>query len=42
MILLFSIVFYYLKKVDVDKVTILFDKFGLYRLSRNKFYIDNK
>jgi NADH-quinone oxidoreductase subunit L len=35
-----SIVFYYLKKVNIDKITNFLDLFGLYRLSRNKFYID--
>ena len=35
-----SIIFYYLKKVDVEKVTRVFNLFGLYNLSRNKFYID--
>ena len=31
---------YYLKKVDVEKVARVFNLFGLYNLSRNKFYID--
>ncbi len=35
-----SVIIYYLKKVDVDKVTNSFNIFGLYSLSRNKFYID--
>ena len=35
-----SIIFYYLKKVDIEKVTRIFNLFGLYNLSRNKFYID--
>ena len=35
-----SVIFYYLRKVDVDKVTRVFNLFGLYNLSRNKFHID--
>jgi len=35
-----SIVFYYLNKVNVDKVSKFLDMIGLYRLSKNKFYVD--
>ena len=35
-----SVVFYYLRKVDLDKVANIFNIFGLYNLSKNKFYID--
>ena len=35
-----SIIFYYFKKVDVNKVSNIFNVIGLYNLSKNKFYID--
>jgi len=35
-----SVMFYYLRKVNVDKVANIFNIVGLYNLSRNKFYID--
>jgi len=35
-----SVLFYYLKKVDVEKVSKFFNIVGLYNLSKNKFYID--
>ena len=35
-----SVIFYYLRKVDVDKVANMLNIFGLYNLSKNKFYID--
>ena len=35
-----SIVFYYLNKVNVDKISKFLDMIGLYRLSKNKFYVD--
>ncbi len=35
-----SILFYYLRKVNVDKVANIFNIVGLYSLSKNKFYID--
>ena len=35
-----SVLFYYLRKVDIDKVANIFNIFGLYNLSKNKFYID--
>ena len=35
-----SVIFYYLRKVDVKKVSKLFNIVGLYNLSKNKFYID--
>lgn len=38
--ILISIFFYYLRKVNVDKITNIFDLIGLFRLSKNKFYID--
>jgi len=38
--ILVSVVFYYLRKVDVEKVANIFNIVGLYSLSKNKFYID--
>ena len=38
--ILVSVVFYYLRKVDVEKVANIFIIVGLYNLSKNKFYID--
>jgi len=38
--ILISVIFYYLQKVNVEKVTKMFNIIGLYDLSRNKFYID--
>jgi NADH-quinone oxidoreductase subunit L len=35
-----SAIFYYFKKVNIDKIANVFDIVGLYSLSRNKFYID--
>ena len=35
-----SVLIYYLRKVDVEKVANLFNLVGLYNLSKNKFYID--
>ena len=35
-----SVLIYYLRKVDVEKVASLFNLVGLYNLSKNKFYID--
>ena len=35
-----SIMIYYLKKIDVEKVSRFFNLLGLYNLSKNKFYID--
>ena len=35
-----SVLIYYLKKIDVEKVARLFNLVGLYNLSKNKFYID--
>lgn len=35
-----SVIFYYMRKVNLDKVTNLFNFIGLYNLSRNKFYVD--
>ena len=35
-----SVFIYYLKKIDVEKVSKVFNVLGLYSLSRNKFYID--
>jgi len=35
-----SFLFYYFRKVNVEKLTSILDKVGLYRLSLNKFYID--
>ena len=35
-----SVMFYYLQKVNVNKVANIFNFLGLYSLSRNKFYID--
>ena len=35
-----SILIYYLKKIDAEKVAKFFNLIGLYNLSRNKFYID--
>ena len=36
-----SIFIYYFKKIDVEKVSRLFNVFRLYDLSKNKFYIDS-
>ena len=38
--ILLSIIIYYLQKLNAEKISILFNKLGLYSLSRNKFYID--
>jgi len=38
--ILISVIFYLLKKVDIDKVSNIFNLVGLYNLSKNKFYID--
>ena len=38
--ILLSIIFYYLQKVDINKVANIFNIIGLYSLSKNKFYID--
>ena len=38
--IILSVIFYYLRKVDVDKITNIFNIIGLYNLSKNKFYID--
>jgi len=38
--ILLSIIIYYLKRLNAEKISILFNKLGLYSLSRNKFYID--
>ena len=38
--ILLSVIFYYMRKVNLDKVTNLFNFIGLYNLSRNKFYVD--
>ena len=35
-----SVLIYYLRKVDVEKIANLFNLVGLYNLSKNKFYID--
>ena len=35
-----SILIYYLKKIDADRISGILDKVGLYSLSKNKFYID--
>jgi NADH-quinone oxidoreductase subunit L len=35
-----SVLFYYSRKVDLGRVANLFDVIGLYKLSKNKFYID--
>ena len=35
-----SILIYYLKKIDVEKLAKFFNLIGLYSLSKNKFYID--
>ena len=35
-----SVLIYYLRKIDVEKVAKFFNLIGLYKLSRNKFYID--
>ena len=35
-----AVLFYYLKKVDVDRITNSVNLLGLFNLSRNKFYID--
>ena len=36
-----SIIFYYFKRVDLEKISSLFNTVGLYNLSRNKFYVDS-
>ena len=38
--ILVSFLFYYLRRINVDKVAKLFNLVGLYNLSKNKFYID--
>ena len=38
--ILISVLFYYFKKVDVNKIAKIFNTVGLYGLSKNKFYID--
>ena len=38
--ILLSLLFYYLKKIDVNRVSRVFNVFKLYNLSKNKFYID--
>ena len=38
--ILLSVLIYYLKKIDVEKIANLFNVVGLYNLSKNKFYID--
>ena len=38
--IILSAIFYYFKKVNIDKIAKVFDIVGLYSLSRNKFYID--
>ena len=38
--ILASILFYYFKKLNVDTVANIFNFIGLYKLSRNKFYVD--
>ena len=35
-----SILIYYLKKINVEKLSLAFNMLGLYSLSKNKFYID--
>ena len=35
-----SVLIYYLKKIDAEKISYILDKVGLYSLSKNKFYID--
>jgi len=35
-----SIIIYYLQKINAEKISKLFNKVGLYNLSRNKFYVD--
>ena len=35
-----SILIYYLKKIDVERLAKFFNLIGLYSLSKNKFYID--
>ncbi len=35
-----SVLIYYLRKIDAEKIANLFNMVGLYNLSRNKFYID--
>ena len=39
--IIMSVIFYYLRKVNVDKVANVINILGLYNLSRNKFYIDS-
>ena len=38
--ILIAVLFYYLKKINPDRVSNVFNSVGLYNLSRNKFYID--
>ena len=38
--ILIAVLFYYLKKINLDRVSNVFNYVGLYNLSRNKFYID--
>jgi len=38
--ILLSVIFYYLQRVDINKVANTFNILGLYNLSKNKFYID--
>ena len=35
-----SLVFYYFRKFNLEKISSIFNTVGLYNLSRNKFYID--
>ncbi len=38
--ILCSVIVYYFNKVNINKISKFLDFFGLYRLSKNKFYID--
>ena len=38
--IILSAIFYYFKKVNIDKISNMLDIVGLYSLSRNKFYVD--
>ena len=38
--ILISVIFYYFKNLDVEKISGVLNKVGLYDLSKNKFYID--
>jgi len=38
--ILLSVLVYYLRKIDAEKIADLFNMVGLYNLSRNKFYVD--